>query len=287
MPRAPRSVPSSSIACCRFCPSTRPSAPGEYAQLAHAEIDELLDEGRLPIVVGGTGLYLRAALTELSLRPAPAEGVRERWLGELERRGPQALHAILARRAPWSAAEIDPTDRQRIVRALELLDAGELEPPQEESELWSSATRHPTLLVGLTMEREQLYERIDARVDPMLASGVQNEVRLAAAARCVPDRPQGARIRGAAGRRRRGDETPNAQLRAPAADLDAKAGGGQCARRDRSRPRRRCRRSARAVAQNTGTNGYMSTTATTTPSAQIDTTAVLHRRRSRHSRDAR
>ncbi|MGO9819412.1 MAG: tRNA (adenosine(37)-N6)-dimethylallyltransferase MiaA [Solirubrobacteraceae bacterium] len=164
-----------------FLPVDATFSAGEYAQLAHAEIDELLDEGRLPIVVGGTGLYLRAALTELSLRPVPAEGVRERWLGELERRGPQALHAILARRAPWSAAEIDPTDRQRIVRALELLDAGELEPPQGESELWSSATRHPTLLVGLTMEREQLYERIDARVDRMLASGVQNEVRLAAA----------------------------------------------------------------------------------------------------------
>ena len=75
-------------------------------------------------------------------------------MGELERRGPQALHAILARRAPWAAAEIEPTDRQRIVRALELLDAGELEPPQGESELWSAAMRHPTLLVGLTMERE-------------------------------------------------------------------------------------------------------------------------------------
>jgi tRNA dimethylallyltransferase len=164
-----------------FLPVDATFSAGQYAQLAHAEIDELLGEGRLPIVVGGTGLYLRAALSELSLRPVPAEGVRERWLGELERRGPQALHTILARRAPWAAAEIDPSDRQRIVRALELLDAGELEPPLEESELWSSATRHPTLLVGLTMEREQLYERIDARVDRMLAAGVQDEVRLAAA----------------------------------------------------------------------------------------------------------
>ncbi len=102
---------------------------GQYAQLAHAQIDELLAAGRRPIVVGGTGLYLRAALTELSLRPPPAEGVRERWIVELERHGAQALHARLAARAPWAAQEIDPNDRQRVVRALELLEAGELDPP--------------------------------------------------------------------------------------------------------------------------------------------------------------
>ena len=163
-----------------FLPIDATFSAGQYAQLAHAEIDELLDTGRRPIVVGGTGLYLRAALTELSLRPMPAEGVRERWLDELERRGPQALHAVLARRAPWAAEEIEPTDRQRIVRSLELLEAGELEPPIQASELWSEQTRHPTLLVGLTMERELLYSRIDARVDQMLRDGVQDEVRRAA-----------------------------------------------------------------------------------------------------------
>jgi tRNA dimethylallyltransferase len=155
---------------------------GQYAALAHAEIDELLAAGRRPIVVGGTGLYLRAALTDLSLRPPPAEGIRERWIAELEQRGPAALHAILARRAPWAAAEIGGNDRQRIVRALELLDSGELEPPDGESELWTAATRRSTLLIGLVMDREALYERIDARVDRMLAAGVQEEVRRAHAA---------------------------------------------------------------------------------------------------------
>jgi tRNA dimethylallyltransferase len=162
-----------------FLPVDATFSAGHYAELAHAEIDGLLDAGRRPIVVGGTGLYLRAALTELSLRPPPAEGVRERWIAELEARGPQALHAILAVRAPWAAAEIAATDRQRIVRALELSDSGELEPPGEESELWTDATRHPTLLIGLTMEREALYARIDARVDAMLALGAVDEVRRA------------------------------------------------------------------------------------------------------------
>src|SRR5579875_947845 len=155
---------------------------GHYAELAHAEIDELLAGGHRPLVVGGTGLYLRAALTELSLSPPPPEGARERWLAELERRGPQALHAELARRAPWAAAEIAPGDRQRIVRALELLEAGELEPPSGQSELWTDTVRHPTLLAGLVMERAALYARIEARVERMVAAGAQDEVRRAAAA---------------------------------------------------------------------------------------------------------
>jgi tRNA dimethylallyltransferase len=165
-----------------FLPVDATFSAGQYAELAHAEIDGLIAGGRRPIVVGGTGLYLRAALTELKLRPPPPEGVRERWLAELDRRGPQALHAELADRAPWAAAEIEPTDRQRIVRALELFEAGELEPAEGPSELWTDAVRRPTLLIGLTMEREALYRRIEARVDAMVATGAEEEVRRASAA---------------------------------------------------------------------------------------------------------
>ncbi len=165
-----------------FLPVDAQFSAGQYAELAHAEVDSLLALGQRPIVVGGTGLYLRAALTELSLRPAAPEEVRVRWLAELERRGPLALHAILVRRAPWAATEIEPSDRQRIVRALELLDIGELEPPVEESELWTDSVRRPTLLVGLVMQRELLYARIESRVDRMIAAGAQEEVRRANAA---------------------------------------------------------------------------------------------------------
>lgn len=154
---------------------------GRYAKLAHAEIDEMLAAGRRPIVVGGTGLYLRAALTQLSLKPPPRPGVRERWTAELELHGPHVLHALLSRRAPQAAASIEPGDRQRVVRALELLDAGELPVPGQDSELWTDAVRHPTLLVGLVMERQGLYDRIDQRVDEMLAAGAEAEVRRAAA----------------------------------------------------------------------------------------------------------
>ena len=93
--------------------------------LAHAEIDAALDAGRRPIVVGGTGLYLRAALADLSLEKAG---------------------------------------------------------PGEDSELWSEETRHPTVLVGLNMDRERLYERIARRVDAIVAGGAEAEVRAAESA---------------------------------------------------------------------------------------------------------
>jgi tRNA dimethylallyltransferase len=155
---------------------------GEYAALAHAEVDGLLAAGARPIVVGGTGLYLRAALADLDLRPAAPDEVRARWQAELADRGPEALHARLARRAPWAAATIDARDRSRLVRALELLDLGELEPPEGPNRLWTAETRHPTRLVGLVMEREALYRRIDARVDAMVAAGAVEQVRAAHAA---------------------------------------------------------------------------------------------------------
>jgi tRNA dimethylallyltransferase len=162
-----------------FLPVDARFSVAEYAGLAHAQIDALLADGSTPIVIGGTGLYLRAALTELELRPPPPPGVRERWNAELERRGPEALHELLAQRAPWAAAGIEPADRQRIVRALELEEIGALEPPASDSQLWSSEVRHPTRLIGLTMERSELYARIDARVEAMVAAGAIEEVRAA------------------------------------------------------------------------------------------------------------
>jgi tRNA dimethylallyltransferase len=163
-----------------FVPVTETFSVGEFMPLAHAEIDAALAAGRRPIVVGGTGLYLRAALCELDLRPPPPPGLRERIEADLAARGAAALHAELARHAPWAAETIEPSDRSRIVRALELHALGALEPPGEDSQLWTEETRLPTLLAGLTMERDALYERIDRRVEAMVAAGAEAEVRAAA-----------------------------------------------------------------------------------------------------------
>lgn len=165
-----------------FLPVTETFSVAQYAELAHAEIDGLLDRGATPIVVGGTGLYLRAALAELDLRPPPAPGVRERLMADLDARGASALHAELAARAPGVAAAIDPRDRHRIVRALELEAQGVLPAPPAENRLWTRDTRHPTRLVALAMERAELHARIDARVDAMVAAGAIDEVLAADAA---------------------------------------------------------------------------------------------------------
>jgi tRNA dimethylallyltransferase len=165
-----------------FLPVDARFSAGEYAQLAHAEIDGLVLEGARPIVVGGTQVQARAALAELGLKPPPPPEVRERWMEAIAAHGPEALHRELARRAPWAAASIDPRDRSRIVRSLELLEMGELQPPDGPNRLWTEDTRHPTRLVGLTMDRRALNERIDRRVDAMVAAGAIDEVRRAHAA---------------------------------------------------------------------------------------------------------
>ena len=167
-----------------FVAIDRPFSAGEYARRAHAEIDALVAAGRRPIVVGGTGLYLRAALANLDLRPPVPPHIRERRRAELTARGAHALHDELAARAPAAAAAIMPTDAQRITRALELLDAGHA--PPAGPQLWTADTRHPTLLAGLTMQREALNARIDERIDAMIAGGAEDEVKAAAEAGASP-----------------------------------------------------------------------------------------------------
>jgi tRNA dimethylallyltransferase len=148
---------------------------GRYAEAAHREIDSLLAEGRRPIVVGGTGLYLRAALADLDLRPPVPPEIRDDVERELVERGPETLHAELD---PELAANVDANDRKRVARLTELARAGIQAAPDAER-LWTAELRHPTVLVGLTMERERLAERIDRRVDEMVAAGAAEEARAA------------------------------------------------------------------------------------------------------------
>ena len=170
-----------------FVPVTETFSAGAFAARAHEEIDAALEAGRRPIVVGGTGLYLQAALTDLELRPPPPPGVRERLLAEVEARGLAAMHSELARRSPAAAAAVEPTDRTRVVRALELLEMGEEPAPVGEgSRLWTADLRRPTVLAGLILDRERLYAQIDARVDRMIAAGAADEVRRAHAAGASP-----------------------------------------------------------------------------------------------------
>ena len=148
---------------------------GRFAELAQREIDSLLEQGRRPLVVGGTGLYLRAALADLDLRPPVPEQIRNQVERELEEKGPEAMHAEID---PDLAATIHPHDRKRIARTTELQRAGFGPPPTHDQggRLWTARLRHPTLLVGLQIDPAELDTRIEARVDAMVKAGALEEV---------------------------------------------------------------------------------------------------------------
>jgi tRNA dimethylallyltransferase len=148
----------------------------EYQPLAHGEIDAALDAGRTPIVVGGTGLYFRAALAELDVPPAPEPGVRERWQRVYDEEGAEAAHARLAAVDPDAAATVHPNDRRRVVRALELAEAGH---SLRGDRLWSMDLRHSTVVVGLDVPAAELDARIEGRTRAMFEAGVEEEVCLA------------------------------------------------------------------------------------------------------------
>jgi tRNA dimethylallyltransferase len=151
---------------------------GSYQQLAHRAIDEIVAAGRTALVVGGTGLYLRAALSSLELPPPPAEGVRERWERLYDDEGAEAAYATLASRDPAAAERIHANDRRRVVRALELNEAGSSLAPRRD-QLWTAAARHPTLVVALDLSLDLLDARIEERTDRMAAAGAAAEARRA------------------------------------------------------------------------------------------------------------
>ncbi len=158
---------------------------GLYAPLAHRAIDEILNAGRLPIVVGGTGLYLRAALTDLDLPPPGRPGQRERLELLYDRVGPERAHKLLAQRDPAAANRIHPNDRRRVVRALELVESGRSLTPAE-GRLWTTKTRHPTVIIGLDVTRDELARRIEQRTRAMFERGVKEEVARADAGEVSP-----------------------------------------------------------------------------------------------------
>lgn len=162
-----------------FVSIDREFSAGRYAERAHREIDSLLAEGRTPILVGGTGLYLRAALAEIEFRPAVPEGLRREVEAELERDGPAALHATLPSEFRDS---IHPNDRKRIARTIELIRDGQTPARNHQGggELWTADLRQPARLFGLAEEDESLVTKIDRRVDQMAADGAREEVETAA-----------------------------------------------------------------------------------------------------------
>jgi tRNA dimethylallyltransferase len=152
---------------------------GEYAQLAHHEIEELVRANGIAVVSGGTGLYLRAALADLALPPSVDSAARARWEA-LYDEDPAAAHARLGELDPSAASTVHCNDRRRVVRALELAERGATLVPSRDR-LWSTEPSRPTLIVGLEVPADVLERRIRLRTKAMFARGVVDEVRQARA----------------------------------------------------------------------------------------------------------
>lgn len=158
--------------------------PGEpysaalYQRDARTAIADIAGRGLLPVVAGGTGLYVRAALDEMSFPAGAINGALRRDLERrLEEAGPEAMHAELATTDPASASLIHPHNVKRVLRALEMASQGTSYASQAAGFARRRLHYPDTVFVGLTMERAALYERIDARVDAMIGAGLIDEVR--------------------------------------------------------------------------------------------------------------
>ncbi len=147
-----------------------------YQLDARAEIDRLLASGRVPIICGGTGLYIRAAIDDMRFPSGQIDSERRvRYHEMAERLGADGLHRVLAERDPASAAEIHPHNVTRTIRALEMADEGVSYARQRQG--FSSPTSvYPSVQVALTRDRAALYRRIDERVDAMMETGLLQEV---------------------------------------------------------------------------------------------------------------
>jgi tRNA dimethylallyltransferase len=157
-------------------PVTQAANVADYQKLARAAIDDIAARGRVPVLVGGSGLYVRAALDDLHF-PGTDTATRARLTDELARLGPAALHARLATLDPDAAAAILPGNARRIVRALEVIEISGRPFTATMPAYASTGQVRPAVQLGLTLPRPELDLRIAARADRMWQAGFEAEVR--------------------------------------------------------------------------------------------------------------
>ena len=155
-------------------PTERFSA-SDYERLALPILEDIISRGKVPIIVGGTSFYLDALLYQRTLGGAPAdEAVRKKYEAIFEKEGKEALFALLKEVDPASAEVLHPNDKKRVIRALEIYElTGKRKSEQHDERI----PRLPVLAVGVDYPREELYVRIDARVDEMMKAGLVEEVK--------------------------------------------------------------------------------------------------------------
>jgi tRNA dimethylallyltransferase len=157
---------------------------GEYARVARNAIQEISERGRLPVVVGGTGFYLRALLNGLPVLPESDKATRDRLMAREEKRN-GSMRRLLTRLDPSAAQRIHPSDTQRLMRAVEIrLLSGQSSPPALETE---PLTGYRVLKIGLDPDRALLYKLLDARTCQMFADGLVQEIETLLEQGCTGD----------------------------------------------------------------------------------------------------
>jgi len=160
-----------------FKEPTESFSVAEYQTLVREKIAEIQSRGKLPIIVGGTGLYVQAVLYDFQFTKEEVdEEARKKYYDELAAIGPDAMHAKLMSLDPETAKTIHPNNTRRVIRALEMVELHGVSKASEEHNRGNIALYHH-LIIGLDMDREKLYERINLRVDLMMEKGLLEEVK--------------------------------------------------------------------------------------------------------------
>ena len=153
-----------------------PFDAARYLHFAGPVIEDIRERGKLPLVVGGTGLYMKVLTLGLCPGPASDPRVKRRLIADEKSKGPGRLYSDLLLIDPESAARIHPNDRQRIIRALEVFYQGGVPLSILQKGHGFKEELLPTIKIFINLEREALYERINRRVDRMIESGLKDEV---------------------------------------------------------------------------------------------------------------
>ncbi|MGM9949492.1 MAG: tRNA (adenosine(37)-N6)-dimethylallyltransferase MiaA [Lysinibacillus sp.] len=149
----------------------------EYQQLVRAKIEEIKARGKMPIIVGGTGLYVQSVLYDFHFTQEEIdEEARKAYYEELEKIGPEAMHARLHALDPKTAETIHPNNTRRVIRALEMVELSGTSKANEEHNR-GDVPLYNHLILGLDIDREKLYERINLRVDIMMEKGLLEEAK--------------------------------------------------------------------------------------------------------------
>lgn len=153
-----------------------PFSVAEYCRMARECIEDIFRRGKLPVISGGTGLYVNSLIYDMDFSAPPADrNLREKYQTIAQEKGAEYLHSLLAKVDSEAAARIHPNNVKKVIRAMEAAKSGEKIPSFENS--FRRTSSYTCILIGLQRDRAELYDRINRRVDIMMEAGLEDEIR--------------------------------------------------------------------------------------------------------------